>query len=411
MGIGYVLIDGAADRNDSRLNHTTPLHSAITPNLDRIMVHSSIGSIYSVGEGIAPESDVAVLSMLGYKFENSYPGRGVIEAIGAGINFEDGMLALRANFATAKNGFIVDRRAGRDITKEELSLLEKEISSIKLEVAEIKFKGTIGHRGVLVIKTDVPLSSEITNTDPAYKRVRGFGVAAKTSKKMRIEKSTPLSKEKGALIASKLVNEFTEKALKKLGESEVNQRREKEGKLPANCILLRDAGSKIPSVEPFQKKYGLNGVAIVDMPVELGIAKILGMRTIDCSNMSLDKRAEVFVSMLNSNSIVYLHIKGPDEYGHDGDIIGKKKSIEKIDLDFFSHVRMEQNSRIAISCDHATPCKMMMHSPDPVPLAITNVEDKKRAPRFAEKYASGNLLGIKYGYQVIQKILDLEERN
>jgi 2,3-bisphosphoglycerate-independent phosphoglycerate mutase len=408
MGIGYILIDGAADREDPRLNGTTPLHAAMTPNLDKIVSCGSLGKVYTVGRGVSPESDVAVLSMLGYKFGENYPGRGVIEAIGCGIDFREGMLALRANFATVKDGIILDRRAGRDITEEELKELEREISSIKLSNADFTFKATIGHRGVLVIRADTPLSASITNTDPAYKRVKGYGVAVKTEREIKVEMSKPAKEEKGALLASKLVNEFTEKAAEILSKADVNSRRVRSGKLPANFILLRDAGNTVPKVESFEKRFGLKGKALVDMPVEIGIAKLLGLKLVECREKNMEWRAKRFLSEIENCNFVYLHIKGPDEFGHDGDIMGKKKSIEKIDREFFKIVRENQNSRLVVSCDHATPCRLMMHSSDPVPLLITGIHENK-APRFAELYSRHNILGIRQGYQILDKISKLEK--
>ena len=104
MKIGYVLLDGCADRPNPKLNYTTPLEAAYTPNLDRIASRSKLGRVVTVGRGISPESDIAVFNMLGYSFESGYPGRGVIEAVGAGIGFKDGELALRANLATVRGG-------------------------------------------------------------------------------------------------------------------------------------------------------------------------------------------------------------------------------------------------------------------------------------------------------------------
>src|SRR5579863_9238209 len=132
MKFGYVLLDGCGDRPSPALNFTTPLQAAYTPNLDSIARRSKMGTVVTVGKGIAPESDIAVFNMLGYSFAEGYPGRGVIESIGAGLRFEDGDLAIRANFATSKGGLIVDRRAGRDLTEKEGKALEKVINGISL---------------------------------------------------------------------------------------------------------------------------------------------------------------------------------------------------------------------------------------------------------------------------------------
>ena len=127
----YVLLDGVGDLPHPDLEGKTPLEAANTPNLDKIAKNGSIGQVISVGKGIAPESDIAVFNMLGYKFLHSdYAGRGVIEAVGVGIDFKDGDLALRGNFSTLNDeGTIIDRRAGRQIEREDVQEIAKEIEN------------------------------------------------------------------------------------------------------------------------------------------------------------------------------------------------------------------------------------------------------------------------------------------
>ena len=125
----YVLLDGVGDLPHPDLHGKTPLEAAKTPTLDKIASNGSIGEVISVGKGIAPESDIAVFNMLGYKFEHAdYAGRGVIEAIGVGIDFKDGDLALRGNYSTLnEEEVIIDRRAGRHIEKEDADAIAKRI--------------------------------------------------------------------------------------------------------------------------------------------------------------------------------------------------------------------------------------------------------------------------------------------
>ena len=177
MKVGYVLLDGCGDRPVPALNYTTPLEAAFTPNLDRVASRSKLGNVTTVGRGIAPESDIAVFNMLGYSFGGEYPGRGVVEAVGAGLEIRDGDLALRANLASARGRTIVDRRAGRDLTQDEAVSLAEDLNRIELTGATLEFRATISYRGVLVIRCSAPLSAAISNTDPAYARVGGFGAA------------------------------------------------------------------------------------------------------------------------------------------------------------------------------------------------------------------------------------------
>jgi 2,3-bisphosphoglycerate-independent phosphoglycerate mutase len=410
MKIGYVLLDGCGDRPDPRLNFTTPLESAYTPNLDTIARRSKLGRVITVRRGVAPESDIAVFNMLGYSFDKGYPGRGVVEAVGSGLEVKDGDLALRANLASAKGRVIVDRRAGRDLTQEEADQLAEELKGVKLIGAEFDFKATVSYRGVLVIRAGQRLSAQITNTDPAYSKVGGFGAARPTTKNEKILDCHPESKSVAAKEAARLVNEFTKKSLRVLAGSEVNRERKRLGKLPANCVLLRDAGDHLPQVPSFEEKYGLKGTALVEMPAEVGIAKILQMKMVKVRDRrDMNEKANLFSSELRDGTVVYVHIKGPDEYGHDGDANGKKRNIESIDRDFFSKVADKVGAtRIGVSCDHATPCIIKMHSADPVPLSIT-AESKGDSLRFTEKNALRGSLGTMMGRDVMSRIIETAE--
>lgn len=405
MKIGYVLLDGCGDRPVPGLNYTTPLEAAYTPNLDRIASRSKLGNVTTVGEGIAPESDIAVFNMLGYSFGNGYPGRGVVEAVGSGLRMADGDLALRANLASAKGRRIVDRRAGRDLTQEEAELLAADLNRVKLDGARFEFRATVSYRGVLVIRGERPLKAAISNTDPAYARVGGFGAAKQTSGSENVLSCVPESKEEGAVRAAELVNEFTAKARRVLDSSEANRERVHRGRLPANLVLLRDAGDHLPVLPSFEEKYHMEGTALVEMPAEVGIAKLLGMKMVKVKDRNdMKEKASLFSSELHDGALVYVHIKGPDEFGHDGDARGKKKSIESIDRDFFSAALDHlDDASLSVSCDHATPCTLKMHSADPVPLLITS--ERGEGKRFTEANSLLGSLGHLKGRDVLDAVV------
>jgi len=383
--VGYVLLDGAADRPNPRLNFTTPLEAAYTPNLDSIARSSRVGRVVTVRRGVAPESDIAVFSMLGYSFAEGYPGRGVVEAVGAGMRFRDGDVAFRANLASVDGRKILDRRAGRNLTQEEANRIEKDLEGMSLDEAEAEFRATISYRGVLVLRSSKAISADVTNTDPAYRRVGGFGAAREAGSSERVEVCRPENGNEDA-------------------RSEVNRERRREGKLPANAILLRDAGDHLPRVQKFEEKYGMRGVALVEMPAEVGIAKLLEMKMVRIGGRNdLEEKAALFSRELRDGAVVYAHIKGPDEFGHDGDALGKKKNIEKLDRHFFSSVADEINdARIAVSCDHATPCVLMRHSSDPVPLSISG---RREGSRFTERASREGRLGTLHGPDVLREVL------
>ena len=195
--IVYVLLDGVGDLPHPDIENKTPLQAAKTPNMDKLAKNGKMGEVISVGKGIAPESDIAVFNMLGYKFHHAdYAGRGVIEAIGTGMDFKDGDLALRGNFSTLdERDVIIDRRAGRHIEREDALAVSREIEE-KLKfsnpLAKVAVTPTIGHRVIVRIRDEHPLSPNITNTDPAYSRVDGMGVAKAVGDFLKIERCLPL---------------------------------------------------------------------------------------------------------------------------------------------------------------------------------------------------------------------------
>ena len=414
----YVLLDGVGDLPHPDLNGKTPLEAANTPILDKIASNGSIGEVISVGKGIAPESDIAVFNMLGYKFKHEgYAGRGVIESVGVGIDFKDGDLALRGNFSTLDDeAIIIDRRAGRHIEKEDADGVAKEIEEkIKFSNPDtsVVVSPTIGHRVIVRIRTDSKkLSSKITNTDPAYSNIGGMGVAKAVGDYLKIEKCLPLEDNEDSKFTANLVNEFSEQAIKILKESEINKKRKEQGKKQLSCILLRDAGNKIPNVVPINEKHEMQFSCIVDMPVELGIADILKMKTFEAGGLTdYEEKARVAAKAMETQNSIYVHLKGPDEFGHDGDAIGKMKNIEEIDQRFFKTLLENIDSSkvaIIISADHSTPCINKGHSDDPVPVVVSgDFVRNDGTTRMTEEQAKKGSIGLIQGAEVVPKSIEL----
>jgi 2,3-bisphosphoglycerate-independent phosphoglycerate mutase len=421
----YVILDGLGDLPIEKLDGKTPLEAADTPNMDKLARQARAGYVYTVGEGIAPESDIGVISILGYDAHKYYTGRGPLESYAEKLQVNDGDLAYRVNFATKdlNSGRIIDRRVGRNLTTEEATELAREINEkVKLTSvpASFRFKNTIGHRGVLVIKREGgKLSAEVTNTDPAYAKEGVFGVAKAKFEKVLL-KCEPVPEQRDseeAKVSAALTNEFTEKSTAVLNGSPVNKKRAEQGKLVANLILSRDAGDRLPKFpklsELFKKRFG----CFVEMPVERGIALLTGMEVVELPLPSGDLkkdyilRSKKVLSVLKDFDCIYIHIKGPDEPAHDGDFMKKKESIELIDKYFFGEILPKLNMKdtvIAITADHATPCKIKAHSADPVPLIVTGggvQSDGLKA--FGESESRKGSLGKLIGPQIIPYLIKL----
>lgn len=412
----YVILDGIGDLPHPSINNLTPLEAANTPNLDSLAMNGIMGEVITVGKGIAPQSDIAVFNMLGYNFTDSpYVGRGIVESIGCGIDLKDGDLALRGNFATIdKNQNIIDRRAGRIIeSKEAKSLCDTLNSSILLKDpdASVVVIPTIAHRVTIRFRhKKIKLSNQITNTDPAYDKVDGMGIAKTDVSEMKVLKSVPQDEDISSTISSDIVNDFSNQVYLISKLHPVNKSREEKNLSAMNCILVRDAGNKIPHYTPINQKYKMNVGCVVDMPVEIGISEILGMEIIKAGNVNdYVTKAKVTAKELQKYDMVYVHIKGPDEFGHDGDALGKKQNIERIDMEFFGTLLKElQNANVSIvvSGDHSTPCIKKSHTDDPVPLLISSKTlGNTKVQRFTESYAKNGAVGSIMGSDVLNKTL------
>jgi 2,3-bisphosphoglycerate-independent phosphoglycerate mutase len=391
--------------------------------MDRLAQKGKTGIVYPVGKGIAPESDVAVISLLGYDAHKFYTGRGPLESFAEGLTVNDGDVAFRVNFATVSDDgrTIKDRRVGRNLSTDEALALAKEINTkITLSDGTFEFKSTIGHRGILVIRgVRSKLSGWITNTDPAYDREGVFGVAKEKFDNF-VAQSTPMpgyEKSPEAQEASKLLNEFTDKSIKTLNESLLNKKRVSEGKLPGNLILSRDAGDSLPKFPPISDQFGLKFGSFVQMPVEKGIALLTGIEVIDVPQSSghLDVDYPVWAKLalesIKTYDGLYIHIKGPDEPAHDGDWKLKKDIIEAIDKYFFGSLlpNLDMDSAIiAVTADHSTACAVKAHTADPVPLLVSGGNIKPDGSMsFSEKAAKLGSIGEIKGVDIMPLLVKL----
>lgn len=419
----YIVLDGLGDLPLKELNNKTPLEAALTPNMDRLAQQGETGIVYPVAKGIAPESDIAVISLLGYDAHKYYTGRGPLESFAEGLKIEDGNLALRVNFATvaADGETIKDRRVGRNLTTEEAGALAKEINSkVTLSNATFEFKNTIGHRGVLVIRgVRSKLSGWITNTDPAYDREGVFGVA-KEKFENRLSQSSTMPGYEGsaeAKEAASLLNEFTRESHKVLSDSLLNKKRIAENKLPGNMILSRDAGDCLPKFPPIRDMYKVKFGSFVQMPVEKGIALLTGIDVIDVpsstGHLDVDYPvwAKIALESLKKYDGIYVHIKGPDEPAHDGDFLKKKEVIEAIDKYFFASLLPQldtKNTILAVTADHSTACSVKAHTSDPVPLLVFGGNIKPDGTLcFSEKASRLGSLGEMTGRQIMPLLVRL----
>jgi len=414
-----VVLDGLGDRPLPELANRTPLEAADTPYLDELAQRGETGLMDSVAPGVAPESDAAVLSLLGYDLERYYTGRGPLESHGAGLEVRDGDLAWRANFGTVDAGWkILDRRVGRSLSDAEAGQLAEAVQTeVRLPEADLWFRHTAGHRACLVIRSRRGrLSGQVDNCDPAYRRQGPFSVAL-AHPGDRVAEAKPLDASPEARMGADLSNRFVRLSFEVLREHPVNRRRQAEGKPPANLILLRDAGDRLPRLPSLQERFGIRFAALVEMPVEVGIADLTGMGKVPVASTLRDAQrgyqdwAAKTLSALNDWEGLYVHLKGPDVPGHDGDAEGKKQSIELIDRLYFGPLLKHLTPAgflVAVTADHATPCALKAHSDDPVPLLISGATlEPEGALTFGESECARGQLGRIRGPDLLPMLVRL----
>lgn len=383
MRIYYIVLDGAADRKIKELDWKTPLQCAQTPALDSLAKKGCQSMITIIDDKIAPESDSGTMALLSYDPKLFYPGRGTLEGIGAGM-MEDYKyrVSFRINFASYDSQKqLLDRRTARGLTDRELQqFVEELMSGIKLDensVVRFALKAFGHHRGIMTFASnEIELSGNVSNTDPGFRKEGCFSIPV-SDFVMKPQKCRPLDSTYAAEITARYVNEFVKQAGKVLSGSNINHERIGNGCLPANCILVRDGGIPPKEMPVFAEKYGWSAILYGQLPAEKAIADLIGaeFHYTKALDLQLDEcyLQKVARALIRCNQDVrYIHLKGPDEPGHDHDPWGKIKAIEKIDHFFIKELMedLSANDIVIVTCDHATPCELGIHSFDKVPLLI-----------------------------------------
>ena len=423
-GVALIVLDGLGDRPNPETGGKSPVEAAATPQLDSLVRRGQMGQVVVVGPGIAPESDAGVFALLGYDPVHDSPGRGVLEAIGVDVPLEAGDVALRLNFATSDGaGAILDSRVGRSLSTSEAQELARSLTAADLLAGEgihAEVRATVGHRGVLWLHPTAgsTLSPNVSNADPFYEKVGGMGQARQPAEP-RVLTVAALDASPEAVRTAEALNRFLSAAGPVLAGHRVNARRALAGRKIANALLVRNAGALPEKPLPsFEERYGLRGASLTEMPVERGIAKVLGLADRYVGPMGPDRdagyrdRARVARELLASYPFVYVHLKGPDEPGHDGNALLKKEIVEAIDRSFFAPflegLDLTQY-RVGVTADHATPAILHAHSDDPVPLLVVGAgiapDPATGASKFCESTAARGSLGTRRGAEALSILL------
>lgn len=392
-----VICDGLGDRPIKDLGNLTPLEAAKTPNMDKLASESECGMMYSLGRGCVPGSDTSHLNILGYDYREYYSGRGTIEVTGVGMKLKEGDVALRGNFSTVDENFIIkDRRAGRI---RGVAPLAQALDGIEIDGVTFFVKPGTGHRAAIIMRGK-GLSSAIIDADPHKPDVP-------------VREVTPLDESIEAKHTARILNVFLKKAWEILQKHPLNEERRKKGELLANYLLVRGAG-QYKEVPCFKERYAFSGCCIAGGGLYKGVAAYLGMDVIDVPGATglpdtdIEAKFRAAISNLKKYDFVFVHVKAADSFGEDGNFRGKKEFIEKIDHAARLFHETSENTLLIITGDHSTPCALKSHSGDPIPIIFrgTGVRVDKVAA-FNERDCTCGGLGIITGIDIMPQVLNL----
>ena len=303
----------------------TALEAARTPNLDALAAGGVTGLMDPVGAGITPGSGPGHLALFGYDPVKYLIGRGVLEALGINLDLTPNDVAARGNFCTVdETGRVTDRRAGR-LTTEVCTELSALLDSIAIDGVEVIVRPVKEHRFVVVFR-EQGLSDQLTESDPQRLNEVPLKVEAKVPEAER---------------TAGIVNAFIAQARALLKD-----------KHPVNMILLRGF-SKHPNLPTFQQLYQLRPAAIAVYPMYRGLGKLAGMEALP-TGPTVKEGFEVLRRYWQAYDFFYLHVKGTDTAGEDGNFAGKVAVIEDVDRNIPSLVALRPDV-VVVSGDHSTP--------------------------------------------------------
>jgi 2,3-bisphosphoglycerate-independent phosphoglycerate mutase len=384
-----IVIDGLGDEPIPQLNHKTPLEAAKTPNFDFLAKKGVCGLVLPWHErNKLPTSEETHLAIFGFDPKKSNPGRGVLEVLGIGEKIKKGDVCFRGNFATVdENLVIIDRRAERIEDTEDLI---ENLNKIKIKGVKVIVRKAFGHR-IGIIFRGKNLSAKISSNDP---------------KKVGVK----VLKIRGQKRMVKILGEFLEKARTILENHPKNKERIKEGKLPANYILLRGAG-KFKEINDFKEKYGLKSAFIAGGTLYKGIGRYLGMEEIRVKGadgtIKTNLKGKILAAKeaIKDYDFIFLHIKACDNLAEDGKFLEKKEFIEKIDQNLKPILNLK-DVLIVITGDHSTCSLKRSHCVSPNPILIYGAK-KDGCKKFSEKECKKGKLGIFRQIELMKKIFTL----
>lgn len=396
----YIVIlgDGMADEPIDALGGKSPLACAETPVMDELASKGEMGMVQNVPAGMAPGSDVANLSVLGYDPAVCYSGRSPLEALSVGVAMEPTDIVLRCNIVTLTEEEPYAEKTILDHSSGEISTADADILMDAIREAfnsdEFQYYTGTSYRHITIWK-----NGTMPQLEPPHDRLTHvIGPYLPQEPKLR---------------------SMMEKSFDILNTHPLNLERAAKGKNKANSLWFWGAGTK-PSLQNFTEKTGLKGAMVSAVDLLKGIAVGAGMKVYQVPgatgsiDTNFEGKAQAAIDALTKDGcdFVYVHVEAPDEMGHQGLLKEKIQSIEYLDRRLIAPVKkaMEdagEDFRMLVLPDHPTPIRLRTHTGDPVPyLLYDSTRQRKSIQKYteAEAEATGNF--EPNGYRLIERLLN-----
>lgn len=404
-----ILLDGIGDRSYPAFDHRTPLQAARTPTLDRMARMGSSGLYHAAEPGLALPSENAHFAMFGYDLA-AFPGRGALEALGAGIDISAGETAILAHFVSVRvqdDGVLMLEEGKPQVSDDEIQQLIQAVGRFSTDGVEIRLHPTHGFRGILTLSGNT--LPYITDSDPITNHRPLVAV-------------TPWAdyqEDPAVRTTARALTGYIRWVYRSLKDHPVNQARRRAGRPPLNALVTQRAG-RLKAVVPMGEAFGLRGLSIASGLVYHGLAAYLGMdvRKVADSGKAGDdlaRRITMAVDLLPDYDFIHVHTKAPDEAAHTKDPAAKRRAIEALDqgigkvLDGLMGV---PDLLVVVAADHSTPSGgPLVHSGEVVPLVFAGPgirRDKVQA--YDEISAAGGALGSVRGKALMYLILNHLDR-
>lgn len=404
-----ILLDGLGDRAHAELGHRTPLQAAETPTLDRLAAMGSVGLYHAGKLGRPMPSENAHFAMFGSP-RSEFPGRGPLEAMGAGVELGDDAIAMLAHFTcvleSLENQLIVkyDRICG---TPDEINAYHEAVANYSKNGIAIDLHRTGGMSSVLTMRGDV--SPHITDSNPM---ADGRFVSA-------VRPMASHADDPAAVRTAEALTEYLRWAYKRLCEVEQNKLRVRQTLPPINGLVTQRAG-RLTRRATLRDRYGLCGLSMASGFMYKGLATFLGMeflRMRDSRDPARDMAERVTIAAENIDRYDFIHIhhKAADRAAHTKSPRGKVKAIEALDRglgEAIGPLLDNEDVLLVVTSDHSTPsCGPLIHSGEPVPVLFAGRGVRRDAVAvFDEVSVGGGALGLMRGDEMMHMILNYLDR-